>query len=116
MKKFTCCLLVIVLLSTPISTAKGISVKTQGKLVLVAILSGVAVLTKYFVGRDQRTVEMLHAKRGDPDRVIEFERGFDRWWIEWYGDRKYVFRNDVLQQYELRNRMKPLNGLEPLKE
>jgi len=110
MKKITCCLLVIVLLSAPTSTAKGISVKTQGKLVLVTILSGVAVLTKYLVGRDRRTVEALHAKRGKPDRVTKFECGFDRWRIEWYGDRKYVFWNDVLQKYELRNRMKPLKG------
>ena len=65
---------------------------------LVAILGGVAILTKYLVGRDQGTVESLHAKLGPPERVTQFERGFDQWRIEWYGNRRYVFRNNILQQ------------------
>ena len=97
MKKLTCYLVAVVLLLSPISTAHSISVKTQGKLALVAILGGVAILTKYFVKRDQQTVESLHAKLGPPERVIEFERGFDRWRVEWYGNRRYLFRNNVLQ-------------------
>ena len=97
-KKFTCYLVVVVLFLSPISTAHSISVKTQGKLVLVAVLGGVAILTKYLVGRDQATVEALHAKLGTPERVVKFERGFDRWRIEWYGNRRYVFRNNVLQK------------------
>ncbi len=101
MKKLACYLVVVVLLLSPISTAHSISVKTQGKLVLVAILGGVAILTKYLVKRDQQTVEALHAKLGPPERVIEFERGFDRWRIEWYENRRYLFRNNILQKETL---------------
>ena len=97
-KKLTCYLVVVVLLLNPISTAHSISVKTQGKLAIVAILGSVAILTKYLVGRNQRVVESLHAKLGPPERVVKFERGFDRWRIEWYGNRRYVFRNNVLQK------------------
>lgn len=97
-KKFTCYLVAIVLLLSPISTAHSISVKTQGKLALVAILGGVAILTKYLVGRDQKAVKGLHAKLGPPERVTKFERGFDQWRVEWYGNQRYVFRNNVLQK------------------
>ena len=98
MKKFTCYLLLIAFLFVPIATAHSISVKTRGKLVLAAILSGVAIVAKHLVGRDERSAEELHARLGEPDRVIEFERGFDRWRSEWYGNRKYIFRNDVFQK------------------
>ena len=98
MKKLTCYLLLIAFLSVPISTVHSISVKMRGKLGLAAILSGAAIVTKYLVGRDQRTVEKLHVKLGEPDRVIEFERGFNRWRIEWYGDLNYIFRNNVFQK------------------
>lgn len=97
-RKLTCYLVALVLLLSPVSTAHSISVKTQGKLVIVAVLGGVAILTKYLVGRDQGTVEALHTKLGPPERVTKFERGFDRWRIEWYGNRRYVFRNNVLQK------------------
>lgn len=98
MKKLTCYLVVVVLLLSPLSTAHSISVKTQGKLALVVILGGIAILTKYLVRRDQQAVEALHAKLGPPERVIEFERGFDRWRIEWHGNQRYLFRNDILQK------------------
>ncbi len=98
MKKLTCYLVVAVLLLSPISTVHSISVKTQGKLVLVAILGGVAILTKYLIGGDQQAAEALHAKLGPPERVIKFEQGFDRWRIEWYGNQRYLFRNNVLQK------------------
>ena len=97
-KKLTCYLVVVALLLTPMSSAHGVSAKTQGKLALVAILSSVAILTKYLVGRDQQAVKALHAKLGPPERVTKFERGFDQWRIEWYGNRRYVFQNDVLQK------------------
>ena len=97
-QKLVCYLVVAVLLMSPISNAHSISAKTQGKLVLAAILGGVAILTKYLVGRDQGTIESLHTKLGPPERVTKFERGFDQWRIEWYGDRRYVFRNNVLQK------------------
>ena len=97
-KKLTCYLVVVVLLLSPISTAHSISVKTQGKLAIVAILGGVAILTKYLVRRDQKAAESFHAKLGPPERVTRFERGFDQWRIEWYENRKYVYRNNVLQK------------------
>ena len=98
MKKLVCYLVVVVLLLSPVSPAHSISVKTQGKFALVAILGGAAILTKYLVGRDQQTVEALHAKLGPPQRVVKFERGFDQWRIEWYENRRYIFRNNILQK------------------
>ena len=97
-QKLVCYLVVLVLLLSPVSTVNSISVKTQGKLALMAILSGVAILTKYLVERDQKTVKALHAELGPPERVIEIERGFDQWRIEQYGNRRYVFRNNLLQK------------------
>ena len=96
--KFTCCIVVVVLLLGTASDVHSISVKTQGKLALAVILGGVAILTKYLGERDQQAVEALHAKLGPPERVVTFERGFDRWRIEWYGDRRYVFRNNILEK------------------
>ena len=97
MRELTCCILIIALLAAAVPTAHSISTKTVGKLALVAVLSGVAVLTRYLVKKDIRTVEELHARLGEPDRVVEFERGFDRWRLEQYGDRRYFFRNNLLQ-------------------
>ena len=100
-KKLICYLVVIALLLSPILTAHGVSAKTQGKLALVAILGGVAILTRYLVGRDRQAAKALHAKLGPPERVIEFERGFDWWRIEWYGNQRYIFQNNVLQKEPL---------------
>ena len=100
MKNLVCYLLIFFLLTASVSGAHAISVKTQGKLALAAILSVVAVLTKYLVGRDKQAVNQRHAKIGRPTHVIEFEHGFDRWRVEWYADAKYFYRNDVLQRYE----------------
>ena len=98
MKKLIRCILIIVLLSAIVPSAHSISAKTAGKLALVAVLSGVAFLTRYLVNNDIRTIEELHARLGEPDRVVEFERGFDRWRVEQYGTRKYFFRNNILQK------------------
>ena len=95
--RLTCYLVVIVLLLSPVS-AHSISAKTQGKVALAVILGGVAILTKYLVGRDQQAVKAVHAKLGTPERIIKFERGFDRWRVEWYGNRRYVFRNNILEK------------------
>ncbi len=98
MRKLICCILIIALLSALVPSAHGISTKTAGKLALVAVLSGVAFLTRCLVKSDIRTIEELHARLGEPDQVVEFERGFDRWRVEQYGNRKYFFRNNVLQK------------------
>lgn len=96
--KLTCYLVVVVLLLSPVSSAHSISVKAQGKLALAVILGGVAILTKYLVERDQQAAETFRAELGSPERITKFERGFDRWRIEWYGNRRYVFRNNILQK------------------
>lgn len=96
--KLICYIVVVVLVLGTASDAHSISVKTQGKLALAVILGGVAILTKYLGARDQQAVEALHAKLGRPERVVTFERGFDQWRIEWYGDRRYVFRNNILEK------------------
>ena len=98
MKKALCYLVVIFLLLNPISTTHSITVKTQGKLALVAILGGISILTKYLIRRDKQAIKALHAKLGPPDRIIEFERGFDQWRIEWYENQRYLFRNNVLHK------------------
>lgn len=90
------CILLVFFLLIPVSSARGLSTKTQGKLSLVFILLGIGVLTKYLIHSDQKRIEDLHSKLGQPDRVIEYQKGFDRWRIEWYGKKQYKFRNGVL--------------------
>ncbi len=70
----------------------------QGKLSLIILLSGLAVLTKLLVDNDKKSGEELHARLGIPEQIIEFQRGFDHWRIEWYGKQTYLFRNGILQQ------------------
>ena len=77
-------------------TAEGISVKLRGKIALGGILSGLAYVTHTLVKRDKRAVEELHLRLGPPDRVVQFERGFDLWRIDAYGEQSYVFRNNRL--------------------
>ncbi len=77
---------------------KFLDTKTQGKLSLVLLLTGIAVVTELFVNFDRKNGEKLHAKLGQPDKAVEFQRGFDRLRIEWYGEKEYAFRNGVLQK------------------
>ena len=75
-------------------TAESISVKLRGKIALGGILSGLAYVTYTLVKRDKRAMEALHLHLGPPDRVIRYERGFDRWRIHYYGEQCYLFRNN----------------------
>ena len=75
-------------------TAESLSVKLRGKIALGGILSGLAYVTHRLVTRDKRTSEQLQLHLVLPDRVIQFERGFDRWRINYYGERCYLFRNN----------------------
>ena len=84
--------------------AQLIDTKMQGKLSLVILLTGLAVLTKMLVNNDKKEVEELHSILGPPDRVMEFQKGFDIWRIEWYGEKGYLFRNEVLQNKKLLGR------------
>ncbi|MDE0300162.1 MAG: hypothetical protein OXN17_16125 [Candidatus Poribacteria bacterium] len=96
MKTTIACLLIVSLFLTSVPYTHSITEKTKGKLGLVAMLSGIAALTRYLVKRDIRANQKLRAELGDPDRTIEFERGFDHWRVEWHGDSRYQFRNNVL--------------------
>ena len=70
--------------------------KLRGKIALGVILSGIAYTTHTFIKRDRQAAEKLRHQLGTPERVIEFERGFDFWRIEYYEERDYIFRNNRL--------------------
>ena len=82
--------------------AESISVKLRGKIALAGILSGLAYLTHTLVKRDRQAMEKLEFRLGPPDRVVQFERGFDLWRINYYREQSYLFRN---------NRFVPKKGL-----
>lgn len=103
MKKIIGCILITSLLLTFVPNTYSVSPKTQGKFGMVVILSGVAILTRYLVKRDIRASEKLRAKLGAPDCITEFERGFDRWRVQWHGDRHYFFRDNILYKISNRN-------------
>ena len=74
-------LLVTMILLPPLQT-HAVSRKTQGKIILASILTGIAILTKLLEEQDRKDVEKLHKKLGTPDHVIEFHHGFDKIRIE----------------------------------
>ena len=83
---------------------------------LAAVLGGVAILTKYLVGRDQGAVEALHAKLGPPERVTKFERGFDQWRSngmeteDMYSETTSCRMRPVLNRLNLPKHFKPFNS------
>ena len=87
--------LIVCLFSGLTPTAESVSVKLRGKLALGGILSGLAYATYTLVKRDKRAAEKLQLHLGPPDRVIQFERGFDRWRVNYYGKQCYLFRNNL---------------------
>ena len=87
--------LIVCLISGLTPTAESVSVKLKGKIVLGGILSGLACATYALITRDKRATEKLQLHLGPPDRVIQFERGFDRWRINYYGEQCYLFRNNL---------------------
>ena len=88
------------MLVVPVTSAQSrwLDTKTQGKLSLIILLSGLAVLTKLLVDKDKKAGEALHARLGIPEQITDFQQGFDYWHIEWYSEQSYLFRNGVLQQ------------------
>lgn len=94
-KKIYAFVLIVCLIAGLTPTAESISVKLRGKIVLGGILSGLAYGTYALVTRDKRKMEKLQLHLGMPDRVVEFERGFDRWRINCYRERCYLFRNNL---------------------
>ena len=93
-KKICAAALILCLICGWTPTAESISVKLRGKIALVGILSGVAYLTHTLVKRDRRAVAQLEFRLGPPERVIQFERGFDLWRINYYRQQCYIFRNN----------------------
>ena len=93
-KKICAFVLVMCLISGLTPTAESISVKLRGKIALGGILSGLAYTTYVLVTRDKRATKKLQLHLGPPDRVVQFERGFDRWRVNYYGEQCYLFRNN----------------------
>jgi len=77
-------------------TAESISVKLRGKITLAGVLSGLAYATHTLIKRDRRAVERLQLHLGPPERVVQFERGFNLWRIDYYREQYYLFRNNRL--------------------
>lgn len=95
-RKICAIVLILCLIWGLAPAAESISVKLRGKIALGGILSCIAYVTHTLVKRDKRAVEELHLRLGPPDRVVQFERGFDLWRIDSYGKQFYVFRNNRL--------------------
>ena len=94
-KKIYAFVLIVCLICGLTPTAESVSVKLRGKIALGGILSGLAYVTYALVTRDKRAAEKVQLHLGPPDRVIEFERGFDRWRIDYYREQCYLFRNGL---------------------
>lgn len=94
-KKICAFVLMVCLIYGLTPSAESVSVKLRGKIALGGILSGLAYATYTLVTRDKRAAEKLQLHLGPPDRVIQFERGFDRWRINDYGEQCYLFRNNL---------------------
>jgi hypothetical protein len=99
MKKIICVLVIFSLIFVPVAkiNAQSLDTKTCGKLSLIILLTSIAVLTKLLVNKDKKKTEELHSRIGLPDKILEFQKGFDNWRIEWYDEKGYLFRNGVLQ-------------------
>lgn len=93
-KKLLCFILITCFIWNLSLSAEGFSVKLRGKLALAGILSGVAYLTHSLVKRDKQAAENLQFQLGPPDRIIQFERGFDQWDIHYYREHSYFFLNN----------------------
>ncbi len=93
-KKSLCFILIACLIWNLSLSAEGISVKLRGKLALVGILSGFAYLTHTLVKRDRHAAENLQIQLGPPERIIQFERGFEQWDVHHYREHSYFFLNN----------------------
>ena len=93
-KKMCAFVLILCLIWGLTPAAESISVKLRGKIALAGILSGLAYVTHALVTRDRQAVEELRLQLGPPERVVRFERGFDLWRIDHYGEQCYMFRNN----------------------
>ncbi|MGB9598161.1 MAG: hypothetical protein ACPL7B_17875 [Candidatus Poribacteria bacterium] len=69
--------------------------KTLGKFAMVVILSLSAFINKKLVDKDVRKTARIRQELATPDKAMEFQDGFDKWRIEWYGNTIYVFKNGI---------------------
>lgn len=74
--------------------AESISVKLRGKLTLAGILAGLTYATYTLVRIDRHTAQELQFQLGTPQRIIQFERGFEKWSVNYYQDHFYMFLNN----------------------
>jgi len=86
---------IIAFLCPPSTYADFQNKKTLGKLAMVVILSATAFVNKKLVDRDANKTAKIRQNLSKPDKVIEFQDGFDKWRIEWHGEVIYVFKNGV---------------------
>ncbi len=93
-RKICAATLILCLICGVTPTAESLSVKLRGKIALAGILSGLAYATHVLVKRDRRATEKLEFRLGPPDRIVQFERGFDMWRINYYTEQCYLFQNN----------------------
>ena len=87
-------ILVLYFISGLTPAAEAISAKLRGKIALGVVLSGGAYTTHALIKRDRQAAEELRHHLGSPERVVQFERGFDLWRIEYYEEQCYLFQNN----------------------
>ena len=95
-RKICAAALILSLISGFTPAAESISGKLRGKTALGVILFGIAYTTHALIKHDRQAAEELRHHLGAPERVVQFERGFDLWRIEHYGKQHYIFRNNRL--------------------
>jgi hypothetical protein len=74
--------------------------KFIGKAGMVLILTAVGTATKLLIHRDHKKLEAIHNQLSKPDRIVQIQRGFDVWTIEYYDGKRYVFKNGIFQKAE----------------
>ncbi|HGJ64243.1 TPA: hypothetical protein ENS27_02510 [bacterium] len=72
-----------------------ISKKNTGKLTMVLSLSAMAFFVKKIVNNDINKTLAIRKEIGKPEKLIEYQEGFDNWRLEWHGNYIYVFRNGI---------------------
>jgi hypothetical protein len=89
---------IILVLICPLSARSNdqfLDTKMIGKITMVAILSVTAFVVKILVNKDVKETTKIRKNLGIPDKIIEFQEGFDYWRMECYGNYVYAFRNGV---------------------
>lgn len=93
-KRLVSLILIVSIMVSFSMQAEGISVKLRGKITLAGILAGFALVTHVLVNHDRHAAETLQFQLGPPERIIQFERGFEKWSVNYYRDHYYMFLNN----------------------